>query len=193
MNGHTRYNGQGMPDVVYTEVLKAAAEDINKTVSLEHLKIPAGVDVDDFLNICELRSQLLAAAWKEGCCDKAVADCLANVSPADAYGGASNEKQQFPRYSSKKVSMPLDATDDSSHLAHRSCLSCANSPPRDKTKGPHPPTNTACLYRTTTSSAHNPKKCKGRIITALLTFNREVIECIRPDDAKLAKLLGQSQ
>ena len=87
--------------------------------------------------------------------------------------------------------MTLDATGDSSHWANGSCLHCANSPPWDKSKGPRPPTNTDCLYRTTTSSAHNPKKCKGRILTALLTFNREIIECIRPDEAKLAKLLGQ--
>lgn len=190
-NGHTRYNGQGMPDVVYTEVLKAAATHLNKVVSLEYLKIPAGVGVDDFLNICELRPQLLAAVWKDGRCEKAVAECLAYVSPANAYGGPSGEEGESPVYSSKKVSMTMDESGDSSHWAEGSCPTCANSPPWDKTKGTHPPTTTACLYRTYTSSAHNPKKCKGRIITALLTFNREVIECIRPDEVKFSKLMGK--
>ena len=153
------------------------------------MKIPEHVDVDEFLNICELRSQLLAAVWKDGRCDKAVADCLAFVSPSDAYGGPN--EQPLPRYSAKKVGMTLNAAEDSSHWASHSCLHCANSPPWDKTKGPHPPANTACLYRNATSSAHNPKRCKGRIIAALLTFNREIIECIRPDETKLTKLLGQ--
>ena len=93
--GHTRYNGLGMPDIVFTEVLKVISEDIKKTVSLEHLSIPDGLDVDDFLNICELRPHLLALVWKDGRCDKAVADCLAFLSPAEAYGGPSSTSSHY--------------------------------------------------------------------------------------------------
>ena len=52
----------------------------------------------------------------------------------------------------------------------------------------HPPPLTAALFRNEVSSGHNPRRCRTRMMAALLTKNAKVISALVPEDKKYAQL-----
>jgi len=157
----------------------------NMTISLEHLHCPAHIPRDEYINTLELRGHLLNAVYDGGKCDEKTLQDLATVSPAAAYGGFQEPSQ--PKYSNDKVVMQK-RPDGAMQWADKACGGCAFSPPWDTNNGTAPPRLTAALYRNEVSSAHNPRRCRTRMLAALLTKNALVISALVPEDKKYAQL-----
>ena len=184
-DGGVFWKGVGSPEGPLAEVIRAVEGTHNMTVSLEHLNCPAHIPRDEYINTLELRGHLLNAVYDGGKCDEKTLHDLATVSPAAAYGGFQEPSQ--PQYSNDKVVMQK-RPDGAMQWADKACGGCAFSPPWDPNNGAAPPRLTAALYRNEVSSAHNPRRCRTRMMAALLTKNALVISALVPEDKKYAQL-----
>ena len=184
-DGGVFWKGVGSPEGPLAEVIRAVEGMHNMTVSLEHLNCPAHIPRDEYINTLELRGHLLNAVYDGGKCDEKTLQDLATVSPAAAYGGFQEPSQ--PQYCNDKVVMQK-RPDGAMQWADKSCGGCAFSPPWDTNNGAAPPRLTAALYRNEVSSAHNPRRCRTRMMAALLTKNAQVISALVPEDKKYAQL-----
>ena len=184
-DGTVFWKGVGSPEGPLAEVIRAVEGMHNMTISLEHLHCPAHIPRDEYINTLELRGHLLNAVYDGGKCDEKTLQDLATVSPAAAYGGFQEPSQ--PKYSNDKVVMQK-RPDGAMQWADKACGGCAFSPPWDTNNGTAPPRLTAALYRNEVSSAHNPRRCRTRMLAALLTKNALVISALVPEDKKYAQL-----
>jgi hypothetical protein len=184
-DGGVYWKGVGSPDGPLAEVIRAVESMYNMTVSLEHLNCPSHIPRDEYINTLELRGHLLNAVYDGGKCDEKTMQDLATVSPAAAYGGF--QEPDKPKYCNDKIVMQK-RSDGAMQWADKSCGGCAFSPPWDTNNGAAPPPLTAALFRNEVSSAHNPRRCRTRMIAALLTKNAQIISCLVPDDKKYAQL-----
>ena len=184
-DGGVYWKGVGSPEGPLSDVIRAVEGMYNMTVSLEHLNCPAHIPRDEYINALELRGHLLNAVYDGGKCDEKTLQDLATVSPAAAYGGFQEPSQ--PKYCNDKIVMQK-RPDGAMQWADKSCGGCAFSPPWDTNNGATPPPLTAALFRNEVSSGHNPRRCRTRMMAALLTKNAKVISALVPEDKKYAQL-----
>ena len=81
--------------------------------------------------------------------------------------------------------------DGAMQWAKQACGGCAFSPPWDTNNGAAPPPLTAALFRNEVGCDHNPRRCRNRLMAALLTRNAKVISALMPEDKKWAQLLAK--
>ena len=187
-DGIRRWAGIGMPEVRINEAVEALKGAVlPRVLSIKHLNVPEGCDVNKFLAICRFEPYLVDRLWDNGNCTEAVKKALAFISPAHPYGGEGEAKE--PVYSEERKTMTKN-TDGSESWKIKSCLHCAHAPPWNKAHGPPPQPNTpaALVFRNGVSSEHNPKPCPGRMVAGLTTECQPLIECIRPNPVKLSEM-----
>ena len=186
-DGNTYWKGVGSPEGPLSEVIRATESFYNLKIPLDLLKIPAHIPTDEYVNTLEVRGHLLNAVFDGGKCDAQTARDLAKVSPAAAYGGF-NEPEE-PTYTSEKVVMQK-RSDGAMQWAKQACGGCAFSPPWDSNNG-SPPHLCAALFRNEVGCDHNPRRCRKRLMAALLTRNPKVISALMPEDRKWTQLLAK--
>ena len=186
-DGNTYWKGVGSPEGPLSEVIRATESFYNLKIPLDLLKIPAHIPTDEYVNTLEVRGHLLNAVFDGGKCDAQTARDLAKVSPAAAYGGF-NEPEE-PTYTSEKVVMQK-RPDGAMQWAKQACGGCAFSPPWDSNNG-SPPHLCAALFRNEVGCDHNPRRCRKRLMAALLTRNPKVISALMPEDRKWTQLLAK--
>ena len=187
-DGIRRWAGIGMPEVRINEAVEALKGAVlPRVLSIKHLNVPEGCDVNKFLAICRFEPYLVDRLWDNGNCTEAVKKALAFISPAHPYGGEGEAKE--PVYSEERKTMTKN-TDGSESWKIKSCLHCAHAPPWNTAHGPPPQPNTpaALVFRNGVSSEHNPKPCPGRMVAGLTTECQPLIECIRPNPVKLSEM-----
>ena len=79
--------------------------------------------------------------------------------------------------------------DGAMQWAKKACSGCAFCPPWDTNNGAAPPFLTAALFRNEVGADHNPRRCRNRLMAALLTKNAKVISALVPEDRKWARLI----
>ena len=187
-DGVRRWPGVGMPEVRINDAVEALrGAMLPRNLSIKHLNVPEGCDVNKYLAICRFEPYLVDKLWDNGNCSEAVKKALAFISPAHPYGGEGEPKE--PVYCEDRKTMTKN-TDDSESWKIKACLHCAHSPPWNAANGPPPLVNTpaSLLFRNGVSSEHNPKPCPGRMLAGLTTECQPLIECIRPNPVKKAEM-----
>ena len=84
-DGIQRHPGTGMPEVRIRDAVEALKEAmLPRDLSIKHINVPPGTNVDDFLSICRFEPYLVERLWDNGNCSEEVKKALGFHLPSRA-------------------------------------------------------------------------------------------------------------